>query len=201
MADDPNEAARQAFGDAAQLAGRPPRAASRPRDVPTRQLADWWPRAGAFLLDQLVVAAVVFPIGFAAAAIGGDSSSVALVAYAVGLPLSLLYAPLLMARSGTRNGQTLGKQAIGIRVVRVDGAPMTFATGVLRTLVGQQLPIAITFYLYALVDYLWPLRDPRNQALHDKLAKTFVLRAAAQATPAPAPARWLPPQAPDREAV
>jgi uncharacterized RDD family membrane protein YckC len=201
MADDPNEAARRAFGDdgpatpvpTAAHAGRTHPAVG-PRDVPLRALADWWTRAGAFVLDQLVVAGIAIVAALVIAAAlddsGGDTTQV--VVYAVAIPLGLLYAPLLMARAGAHNGQTLGKQVVGIRVVRVDGAPMTFWTGVLRTAVGQQLLIAITFYVYAFVDYLWPLRDPQNQALHDKLAKTWVLRTTAPDEPPP-PA-WLPPE-------
>jgi uncharacterized RDD family membrane protein YckC len=147
--------------------------------VPVQQLSDWWPRAGAFLLDQLIVAGIAVGAALVAAAVDGDleSETTKLVAYAIAIPLGWLYAPLLMARSGERNGQTLGKQAVGIRVVRTDGQPVGFWLGVLRTVVAQQLLTAITLYLYAVVDYLWPLRDPQNQALHDKIAKTWVVLA------------------------
>ena len=33
------------------------------------------------------------------------------------------------------------------------------------------------FILPVLLDYLWPLWDPKNQALHDKVAGSFVVRA------------------------
>lgn len=113
------------------------------------------------------------------------------------LLVGCLYAPLLMARRGARNGQTLGKQTMGIRVVRTDGEPVGFSTGFLRTVVGQQLLIGLTFYVYGVLDYLWPLRDPGNQALHDKIASTRVLVAEpAGAQDAPAQV-WLPPRAPD----
>lgn len=158
-------------------------------------------------------------LGLGATAIAGDPSERTgkLAVYAIAICLSGLYAPLLMARSGERNGQTIGKQLVGIRVVRTDGAPVGFWLGVLRTVVAQQLLTAITVYLWALADYLWPLRDPQKQALHDKLAQTLVVHAPAPTTPAPpspfgapptepplqplepheAPLqRWLPPRAP-----
>jgi uncharacterized RDD family membrane protein YckC len=168
--------------------------------------ADWWTRAGGFLLDQLIVAGTVLVLAFAVALVVHDPGREvdSSLLYAIAIVVGVLYAPLLMARGGERNGQTLGKQVLGIRVVRIDGEPVTVWTGVLRTVVAQQLLIAVTFYLYAVVDYLWPLRDARNQALHDKIAKTWVLRtASAPAEPpptppldAPAPSGWLPPQAP-----
>jgi len=177
--------------------------------VPTRELADWWSRAGAFVLDQLIVGFLAFALSFAIAGVvhepGETRGSIAF--YAIIATVASLYAPLLMARRGARNGQTLGKQLVGIRVVRTDGRPVGFWLGVLRTVVAQQLLIGLTFYLYAVVDYLWPLRDPQNQALHDKIARTWVLRATAPAGPQPPPEsepepveasvrEWLPPRAP-----
>lgn len=176
--------------------------------MPPRELADWWTRAGAFVLDQLIVGAGALALSYAATGVlqdpGKARGSIAFYV-SVGLVASL-YAPLLMARRGARNGQTLGKQFVGIRVVRTDGEPVGFWLGVLRTVVAQQLLIGITFYLYAIVDYLWPLRDPQNQALHDKIARTWVLRTtAATGAPPPGPEpepveasvrEWLPPRAP-----
>ena len=238
MPEDSNDTARRAFGDdraggtgeddfATPLA-KSPRPVTGParqgnwapmpttRTVPTSALADWWTRVGAFVLDQLVVAGVAFAAAIVAALVADDASgeTARIVVYAVAIPVGFVYAPLLMARSGARNGQTLGKQLVGIRVVRIDGQPVTFGTGVMRTVVGQQLLIAVTLYLYAIVDYLWPLRDPQNQALHDKIAKTLVLQTAGRseppfewsspAAPAPAPGEdtpvqggWLPPRAPE----
>ncbi|HKG40054.1 MAG TPA: RDD family protein [Conexibacter sp.] len=185
--------------------------------MPTEQLSDWWPRARAFLLDQLILAGVTIVGALTATAVMGDPSrrTIELVVYAIAIPIGLLYAPLLMARRGERNGQTLGKQIVGIRVVRTDGAPVGFWLGVLRTVVAQQLLAGITFYAYAVVDYLWPLRDPQNQALHDKIAKTWVVQVAAPDTgrasdtrqtaasafgpvePDEVPVQgWLPPRAP-----
>jgi uncharacterized RDD family membrane protein YckC len=176
--------------------------------VPPQQPSDWWTRARAFLLDQLIVAAIALAGALAAKAVIGDPSrdTLQLVVYAIAIPVGLLYAPVLMARGGARNGQTLGKQIVGIRVVRTDGAPVSFWLGVLRSVVAQQLLTAVTAYAYAVVDYLWPLRDPHNQALHDKIAKTWVLRVPA-IEPQPLPQLrsdelpvqgWLPPRAPGR---
>lgn len=163
--------------------------------MPTRELADWWTRAGAFVLDQLIVGATAYAtlaLGRAVASPGHTAQ--ALLFYGVLVAIGLLYAPLLMARSGARNGQTLGKQAMGIRVVLADdGEAIGFWRGVLRTVLAQQLLIAVTVYVYGLVDYLWPIGDRRNQALHDKIANTLVVRAPAREAPR---GQWLPPRAP-----
>lgn len=146
------------------------------------------------------------------------------LAFEVGLPVAVFYAPLLLARRGARNGQTIGKQAMGIRVVRQDGLPVTFATALVREALGRQVPALLTSGLYVPVDYLWPLWDARNQALHDKIGRTYVVSALGSAsvppgepsaargrgwaapvdngTPSPSePVRgdWLPPVPPSRE--
>lgn len=186
MEQDPNETARRAFGDVPQPLTSPAPPAAERADEPRRPaaeggaLASWGTRALAFALDSLLITGVLVALSLAATALGaGDQRRIVTsVVYFVGVPLGLLYAPLLMARRGAANGQTVGKQMMAIRVVREDGRPFTFWNGLMRQVVGQQLLAGLTFYVWALVDYLWPLPDPRNQALHDKLARTLVIRTA-----------------------
>jgi len=90
--------------------------------------------------------------------------------------LSLLYAPLLMART---NGKTLGRMAMGIRVVRADRRPVTFWFAMVREVVVKTLLFGIvsslTFGLAALLDALWPLWDEEHRALHDFVVNTRVV--------------------------
>jgi uncharacterized RDD family membrane protein YckC len=147
----------------------------------TYELASWGVRAAAYLIDALVFVAigVVIALGVTIAE-GGDTAEARrlaqTLALAVGVPLGLAYAPLLLMRSGERNGQTLGKQAMGIRVVRENGQPVTLSNGIMREVIGRQLLVAFTYGLYAVVDYLWPLWDKPRQCLHDKVAQTRVVR-------------------------
>ena len=57
--------------------------------------------------------------------------------------VSLLYAPLLMARQGPHNGQTLGKQLLGIRVVRDTGRTMGFGWAALREIAVKAFAVGI----------------------------------------------------------
>jgi uncharacterized RDD family membrane protein YckC len=93
----------------------------------------------------------------------------------------LLYAPLTMRRPGARNGQTWGKQLVGIRVVRMSGEPSTFASAAVRE-AGAKLLLfgvggALLAWIPTLVDLLWPIWDDENRALHDMLVDTCVVRA------------------------
>lgn len=179
------------------------------------ELASWWMRAAAFALDLLVVGCAGVLIGAGVLIAEGDGPQARDLAetlsYAIGIPIGLLYAPLLMLRGGRRNGQTLGTQWLRIRVVRERGGPMGIGTGLLREVIGRQLLVAFSYGLYAVIDYLWPLWDRPRQCLHDKVAQTRVVRAGDQAaepidTPTPAgeqererehalPGGWLPPSA------
>ncbi|HTE59484.1 MAG TPA: RDD family protein [Solirubrobacteraceae bacterium] len=152
-------------------------------------LASWWSRVGATLIDGIIVGigavlivalfGSVFSVGFFA------SDEAGVVSLIVGLLLSflaiaivaLLYAPLMMART---NGKTLGRMAMGIRVVRAHGQPMTFGWAMLREVAVKALLFgvagSVTFGLANLADVLWPLWDDENRALHDFIVDTRVVR-------------------------
>jgi len=155
-------------------------------------LASWVSRVGATLIDGIIIVVgallitllfgSLFSIGFAG---DDDPSGAGVVALIVGLlfwflataVIVLLYAPLLMAKT---NGKTLGRMALGIRVVRANGTPMTFGFAMLREVGVKALLFGIagslTFGLANLADVLWPLWDDENRALHDFVVDTRVVR-------------------------
>jgi uncharacterized RDD family membrane protein YckC len=167
----------------------PPAHAAPPAPVAGRHtLASWGSRVGAALIDGVIIGVgallilllfgSVFSIGFF------DSEETGIAALIVGLMLSflaiaivaLLYAPLMMART---NGKTLGRMALGIRVVRAKGEPMTLGWAMLREVVVKALVFGLAGSLTAglanLVDVLWPLWDDENRALHDFPVDTRVI--------------------------
>jgi uncharacterized RDD family membrane protein YckC len=85
--------------------------------------------------------------------------------------LAVLYYWLLTGYWGT----TIGKRSLGLWVVGADGqSPINLRRSAVRALVfvlgGEVLP------LFFLVDNGWLLGDRRRQALHDKAARTLVVR-------------------------
>jgi uncharacterized RDD family membrane protein YckC len=86
-----------------------------------------------------------------------------------------------MRRTGERNGQSWGKQVAGIRVIRADGAPMSFADAAMRQIVFKGLGLVVASTIVPIfpwvLDYLWPTWDEENRALHDIAADTRVVRA------------------------
>lgn len=149
------------------------------------RLAGWWSRVGATVLDGLILTVPVVLIAGIVVAVAARSQVGAvlvgmagLVAYLFAL---LFYAPALMARQGAGNGQTWGKQIIGIRVVRDGGQPFELGYGFLRELLVKHLLFGLVggllLWIPTIVDYLWPLWDDQNRCLHDMLVSTHVVAA------------------------
>jgi uncharacterized RDD family membrane protein YckC len=149
-----------------------------------KQLASWGSRAGATLLDWLILLIpvtlliVLIVVVFLSSDVGGIVT--AIVSSLLYLVAVLFYAPLLMGREGAHNGQTWGKQIVGIRVVRDSGQPVDVGFGFLREFVVKGLLFwfvgGFFFSIPTLVDYLWPLWDDQNRALHDMVVTTHVVR-------------------------
>jgi uncharacterized RDD family membrane protein YckC len=80
------------------------------------------------------------------------------------------------------NGQSIGKRLVGIKVVRTDGSPASFARIFLLRNVVNGLPNLLPYigWLYQLVDPLLIYQDSR-QCLHDRIADTIVVRCASPA--------------------
>jgi uncharacterized RDD family membrane protein YckC len=159
--------------------------------VPPGQLAGWGSRAVAYLLDGLIIwvpaliLMAIFGVGIASSD-EGDAGFVAFVGaliltFLIVFVIALIYAPLLMIRKGQNNGQTWGKQIVGIRVIRTNGQPFNFSQAALREVVVKTLAVGIASSFIPIVPYLlnflWPLWDDQNQALHDMACSTRVVRA------------------------
>jgi uncharacterized RDD family membrane protein YckC len=156
-------------------------------------LASWGSRAGAALVDLVImgipVVLLTFGIFGGIAAAFDRSDGLGIFSVLLGLftylllllAVAILYAPLLMRREGAHNGQTWGKQLLGIRVIGGGGAPIGFGMAALRE-VGIKglglgfLSMIIPFIPY-LLDVLWPLWDDENRALHDMVVNTRVVQA------------------------
>jgi uncharacterized RDD family membrane protein YckC len=147
-------------------------------------LAGWWSRVGAALIDGLILTIPVFIlvaiiIGVAS---GSDIGAVVtgLIGFLAYVLAVLFYAPVLMARDGEHNGQSWGKQALGIRVTRDNGEAFDLGSAMVREVVVKSLLFGVVGSFFAgiptLLDYLWPLWDDQNRALHDMVVSTHVMR-------------------------
>jgi len=145
--------------------------------------AGFWKRVAAYLIDafvigivtqvvQLVVMGLFF--GISASSMGNPETMFAsgtgilfvVALYAVPLALNAAYYAAFHASS---KQATLGKMAVGIKVVRTDGTRISLARGVGRffATILSSLIIGIGFLMAAFTE--------RKQALHDMVCDTLVV--------------------------
>jgi uncharacterized RDD family membrane protein YckC len=129
-------------------------------------------RCGAFLIDYILtllilavplVAAVYIKRRLLQPTMANIVVTVGYLATAVLIFLNWIYFYV-------RKGQSLGKSFIGLRVVRLDGRSLDYKTAILRHLIGYPL----SFFFFGL-GMIWVFWDTRQQAWHDKLARTRVI--------------------------
>lgn len=152
------------------------------------QPAGFWIRFAAAMIDAAVIAAVIgllVAIYGVAAALKlshghfepGKLAAPALALYAIfpltiiGVPIAIiggwLYEVLMLSSA---RGATLGKMAVGVRVVAADGGRLSF---------GRSAGRRFAKYLSGLVlavGYIMAAFTSRKRALHDMIAATRVVR-------------------------
>ena len=162
----------------------PPRAIVRDIADPSALAApaDRGTRLGAAILDSIIFMGMVYmPVllgamvgGVTAAAAGSASSNpmmavgglAAVIGFAVWCWLTIKYMG--------RNGQSIAKKLLNIKVVRTDGSPASLGRLIwLRNVLNGLISIVP---LYGIIDALFIFGESR-QCLHDKIAGTVVLKA------------------------
>ena len=70
----------------------------------------------------------------------------------------------------TWRGTTIGGIVLGLKVVRVDGQPLTFTVALVRSLAAAFSAVVL------FLGFFWIGWDPEKQGWHDKIAGTVVVR-------------------------
>ena len=129
-------------------------------------VAGFWIRVGAFLIDSIVLGIV------AGAFTGGDAITNPDVTNAqhsgIETIASFLFFTLLWSSIG--GGQTLGMRLLGLRVVDREGKTIGYGAAVLRYIGFVISCVAI------LLGLIWVAFDPYKQGWHDKIAGTYVVK-------------------------
>ena len=157
--------------------------------IPALPFATFGKRLLAAIMDAAILTAIIaIPVALGVVAIvnsvgtnaNGDVNTVinggllalGITAMLAGIVSILLYEPLLTARKGIHNGQTVGRQALAIRITNLQGGPISTGQAWGRFLFASFISKNICY-----LGYLWMLWDARKQTWHDKVASTYVLDA------------------------
>lgn len=173
------------------------------------ELAPYLTRIVAYLVDTLIIATISLVLGgfflykaiepvadrLDSAMVAGDFGALSSALAEAGLGwLAAFLAVQLIVMLGyhtfflTRWAATPGKLLLGISVRRLDHAgPLDVDTAVRRAgfqavlqALGNVPFIASIATVLVITDLVWPLADDKKQALHDKVAKTIVIKGRVQ---------------------
>lgn len=147
-------------------------------------------RIGARVIDYIVwfIVNVVFSALFLGTALAtGNVEEVSYIAGVLaGLLTTLIIAAYEAVLVGTQ-GATLGKMALGLKVVRGDGSPADLKDGVMRILPYLVLSVLsaiipffsliafLVFVVVGLISLVFLFTDDKRQTVWDKVAKTLVV--------------------------
>jgi len=152
------------------------------------RLAKFPSRALAILIDFILLFVVAFVLLLAASAVIPTLDDALAATLALVTGVFLLVGVPVMIETLTR-GRSLGKLALGLRVVRDDGGPVRFRHSLTRGLAGVFIDFYATSGVGAVV---CSLLNERGKRVGDLLAGTVVIRERVPAADAPLPA--VPPQ-------
>jgi uncharacterized RDD family membrane protein YckC len=123
----------------------------------------FWIRLGAAIIDCLIIFAVLCIIGPLIYILMHRAPAITFLSYFIPFLYYWLFTGL--------RGQTLGKMALGIKVVNAEGSIPGLGMAALREIPGKILSFVVIF-----LGFLWIIWDGQKQGWHDKIAKTHVLR-------------------------
>ncbi|MDO3377449.1 RDD family protein [Geoalkalibacter halelectricus] len=150
-------------------------AAATGENLALRPKAGFWMRAVAALIDVSLVSLVQTVLGgflgwAARAVLGPGTETTHLLILTLALFNFVLWQTYKIFFTGYC-GQTPGKMALRIQVVRQDGAPVGFPRAFARELVGKFISGLLLGLGFLMVAF-----DAQKQGLHDRLAATYVIK-------------------------
>ncbi|MGL5909848.1 MAG: RDD family protein [Phycicoccus sp.] len=148
-------------------------------EVPAASVAA---RAASGLIDVLVAAALVIGGSIGVAMLTAEASDAVIGAAFIALSL-VVFVGVPLAQEVLFRGRTLGKLALGLRVVRDDGGPAVARHALVRALVGY-VEVYLLLGVPALVS---GMIHPRAKRLGDMAAGTYVVSQRARLAVLPPP--------------
>jgi uncharacterized RDD family membrane protein YckC len=128
-------------------------------------------RCGAFLIDYIVLVALLVMSTLVARMLGGGARAAGNSAETAGMLMTILALIMNLGVLPGLTGLTLGKWATGLRIETADGGDIGFGRAFLRHFVGYPLSFALLG-----LGFLLAAVSVHGRGLHDMIAGTIVVR-------------------------
>lgn len=128
-------------------------------------------RCGAFLIDYIILVALLVMSTLIARMLGGGARAAGSSAETAGIVMTIALAVLNLGILPGFTGLTIGKWATGLRIERNDGANVGIGRAFLRHFVGYPLSFALLG-----IGFLIAAVSVHGRGLHDMIADTIVVR-------------------------
>jgi len=139
-------------------------AAAAPAAV-TGAKAGFWIRVVAFIVDSVILYVINLIVGVVLNPSTTGRSGIQTL-------LGIIYFTYFWSASSLWPGQTVGDKLLNLRVIKTDGTDLTIIQAFIRY-VGLVVSILVIF-----IGVIWVAFDPNKQGWHDKIAGTYVVKAA-----------------------
>jgi len=149
-----------------------------PAYAPAMDYASWGNRALGYIIDSLLVGAVMAVlwlvlagalVGLVGTHAGGGVCCFSLILFPLATLLVGLYNRVYLV---SRRGYSIGQGVVKVKVVDPNGQLLTQGTAFVRLLAQAGMGFVP---LLPVLDMLWPLWDVRRQTLHDKVVNCYVI--------------------------
>ena len=122
-------------------------------------------RFAAFIIDIVIISVIIVVLNaLGVIDLGEPSATDQLIEAVITLGYYILFTTVF--------GATLGKMALGMKVVEESGQKAGFFRVLIRETIGKVVSAIILF-----LGYIWILFDGNRQGWHDKIGGTFVVKA------------------------
>ena len=147
---------------------------------PLTIFAGFWIRLLAFIIDVVILGIISWVFNTVWGLVSGSGwmsggtadpwTEATGAPWLLGLTVSFLVVVAYLICFWGWRGQTPGKMALRIKIIRSDGSNIGWGVAVFRFL------SYIISFLLAFIGYIWVAFDVYKQGLHDKIADTYVVR-------------------------
>ncbi len=148
----------------------PPTSVMRPVNAAALPKAGFWIRVVATIVDGFIVFVIQLALGFLLGMVGmavGTGEEVGSLIMLLGYLISFAYYIVFTGYCG----QTPGKMALRIKVIRTDGSDIGYGKAAFREVLAKFIAGIILGIGYLMVAF-----DDQKQGLHDRMSDTYVIK-------------------------